>query len=86
MYDDPEDDDKTRTLRTLAAELSTEQPENHLLLLGNFNVHHPQWSGVRTQRTCRGARMFLDILESAGLWQLTPMGFKTWWLTNDTTI
>ncbi|OQV10368.1 hypothetical protein CLAIMM_14381 [Cladophialophora immunda] len=77
VYNDPDVDDKTRTLRILAAELSREPPDSHLLLLGDFNLHHPQWSGVRTQRTSRETRMFLDILESSRLWQLTPMGSKT---------
>lgn len=87
VYNDPDDDDKTRTLRTLAAELRAGKPENHLLLLGDFNLHHPQWSGVRTRTTCPEARTFLDITESSHLWQLTPVGLKTYrWLTNDTTI
>jgi hypothetical protein len=40
VYNDPEEDDKTRTLRILAAELSTKQPETYLLLLGDLNLHH----------------------------------------------
>lgn len=87
VYNEPEDDDKTCTLRALLGELSTEAPNNHLLVLGDFNLHHPQWSGVRTQRTCRETRMFLDITEASHLWQLTPVGLKTHrWFSGDSTI
>ncbi|RMZ90276.1 hypothetical protein DV736_g2490, partial [Chaetothyriales sp. CBS 134916] len=87
VYNDPEKDDRTRILQDLAQELNTEQPENHVLLLGDFNLHHPQWSGTQTRRTCSEARMLLNITESSCLWQLTPVGLKTHrWFTNDTTI
>lgn len=87
MYHNPEDDEKNRTLRSVAAELSTEGPGNHLHLLGDFNLHHPPSSGVWTRRADRETRMGLNIIESSRLWQLTPVGPKTHrWFSNDTTI
>ena len=77
VYNDPDEEDRTRTLRTLAQELSKVTSEDHLIVLGDFNLHHPQWSNVWTRSVSSGANMLLDMLVDRQLWQLTPPGMKT---------
>ena len=77
VYNDPDEEDRTRTLRLLAQELSNVTPEDHLVVLGDFNLHHPQWSNVWTRSVSSGANMLLDMLVDRQLWQLTPPGMKT---------
>lgn len=87
MYNEPQAESTTRTLEILEEELRGEKPENHILLLGDFNLHHPQWSGIRQQRPSHQSYRLLNITETSRLWQLTPRGMKTHrWYSNDTTI
>jgi len=77
----------TRTLEILREELSREDPNNNILLLGDFNLHHPQWSQRRIRGISREARSLINITETSHLWQITPRGMKTHRGTgSDTTI
>ena len=48
------------------------------ILLGDFNLHHPQWGGNGTFTQHRAADQLLNMLRSYQLHQLTPPGTITW--------
>ena len=77
VYNEPGEEDPTRTLRLLSRELSAADPADHLVVLGDFNLHHPQWSDVWTRSPSREASVLLDMLIQYHLWQVTPPGMKT---------
>jgi hypothetical protein len=87
VYNEPGAENTTRTLEILEQQLEQEDPQNHLLVLGDFNLHHPQWSGPRTQSPSYQAYTLLRVMENTRLWQITPRGTKTHrWCNIDTTI
>ena len=87
VYNEPGAESKTRTLEILEQELRKETLQDHILLLGDFNLHHPQWSGIQRRAPSRQARTLINITETFHLWQLTPRGLKTHrWPGNDTTL
>ena len=87
VYNEPGAETRTQTLEILEQELAKEDSQNHLLLVGDFNLHHPRWSGIRTQRPSREASKLLTIPENYRLCQLTPRGTKTHrWFSAETTI
>jgi hypothetical protein len=77
VYNEPRAESVTRTLEILGDELQRANNQSHILLLGYFNLHHPQWSGIRQQRPSRQASTLLQITTNSCLWQLTPKGLKT---------
>lgn len=77
VYNEPAAESRTQTLEVLEQELKKEGPQQHILLLGDFNLHHPQWSGLLTRRPSRTANRLTETLLNARLWQLTPRGMKT---------
>ena len=53
------------------------QPGEHILL-GDFNLHHPQWGGSNTFTQHKSADQLINILQTHHLHQLTPPGITTW--------
>jgi ribonuclease HI/exonuclease III len=77
VYNQPRGESETRTLETLEQELQREDPQNHVLLLGDFNLYHPQWSELRPQRPPRESHTLVNMTQNSRLWQVTPRGMKT---------
>lgn len=77
VYNKPGAESATRTLKILDDELQRINNQRHILLLGDFNLHHPQWSGIRQQRPSLQAHNLLRITSNSCLWQVTPRGLKT---------
>jgi hypothetical protein len=48
------------------------------MVLGDFNLHHPLWCGVRTPTLHLAAEPFLDTLQSYDLDLVSPQGIPTW--------
>ncbi len=78
----------TNTLPTLADTIAALDPNSDLIVLGDFNLHHPLWSA--THRRASGgpsAQPLLSILEDAQLELLTVPGTPTHrWKDGETTI
>ncbi|KAF7169867.1 hypothetical protein CNMCM6106_004754 [Aspergillus hiratsukae] len=53
------------------------------ILLGDFNLHHPAWSGDRGTRASRMALDLLPMVGQAGLELITPRGLVTWRRSED---
>lgn len=53
------------------------------ILLGDFNLHHPAWSGDRGTRASRVAHDLLPMVGQAGLELITPPGLVTWRRSED---
>ena len=54
-----------------------EEAEGEIILLGDFNAHHPAWGG-RQVASEMGAENFLLDTKRRGLSLLTPPGEATW--------
>jgi endonuclease/exonuclease/phosphatase family metal-dependent hydrolase len=54
-----------------------EEAKGEILLLGDFNVHHPAWGGVGVAYE-QSADHLLHAVEARGLHLLTPRGETTW--------
>jgi hypothetical protein len=54
-----------------------EAPGEHLLI-GDFNVHHPWWSGIHNPTQHDAADQLIDEVRLANLQLLTPTGITTW--------
>ena len=59
---------------TRAAELS---PQAQLLVLGDFNLHHPYWGGPLAHADA-GAEPLIELAHQMGLHLLTARGSATW--------
>jgi len=57
-------------------ELLGEEEGEHLLL-GDFNLHHPLWCGVRNPGTHDLAEVLIDRVSEKGMELLTPNGMIT---------
>ena len=77
VYNEPGAESATRTLEILDDELQGANNQRYILLLGDFNLHHPQWSGICRQRPSPQAHNLLRITSNSCLWQVTPKGLKT---------
>lgn len=77
IYNQPRGEPDIRTLETLEEELRREDSQRHVLLLGDFNLYHPQWSELRPQRPPRESHTLVNMTQNSRLWQVTPRGMKT---------
>lgn len=77
VYSQPRGEPDIRTLETLEEELRREDSQRHVLLLGDFNLYHPQWSELRPQRPPRESHTLVNMTQNSCLWQVTPRGMKT---------
>ena len=78
----------TDTLNTLADSLGTLEPRNEVVVLGDFNLHHPLWSAAQRQIS-RGPNIqqLLTIIEGFQLQLLTERGASTHrWKEGESTI
>ena len=55
---------------------SQEETPVEILLLGDFNLHHPSWGGPNTPADPESA-MLLDLVDKFGLRCITPQGAVT---------
>lgn len=78
----------TNTLATLADTLVTLDPNNDMIVLGDFNLHHPLWSTThRRANEGPSAQPLLSIIEDAQLEPLTVPGTPTHrWKDGESTI
>ena len=77
VYNQPRGESDTRTLELLEEELRREDPHSHILLLGDFNLYHPQWSDLRSQRPPRESHTLVNMTQNTRLWQVTPRGMRS---------
>lgn len=77
VYNEPVAESRTQTLKILEQEIKKKNIQDHILVVGDFNLHHPQWSAARAPRPTRAAHRLVEITSDAELWQLTPKGTKT---------
>lgn len=77
VYNQPRGESDTRTLETLEQELRWEDPQSHVLLLGDFNLYHPQWSEPRSQRPSRESYTLVNMTQNSRLWLITSRGTRT---------
>ena len=61
--------------RTLTELLSS--PENQVILLGDFNLHHPSWGGVHSSTDLHAGKL-IEITHQHSLDLLLPPGEITW--------
>ncbi|KAI1001859.1 hypothetical protein K3495_g6341 [Podosphaera aphanis] len=64
-------------LDTLRGVLSSSPSNTQHIVLGDFNFHHPLWSGVYCPTQHLAASHLLDIIDQHGLELLTPPGLIT---------
>ena len=65
------------TLWELRQDLET-YPSEHIIILGDLNLHHPSWNS-RTRLTQHAyADLLINITDDFGLQLLTPQGLETW--------
>lgn len=84
VYNEP----GTNTLLTLSTTMKDLEPDSELVLLGDFNLHHPLWSGTY-RRAGQGPtpQQLLTIIEENQLHLLTVPGTPTHrWKGGQTTI
>jgi len=62
---------------TIEEILSQNRPEDEILLLGDFNIHHPAWGGQRAAREPQGDHL-LTATAAHTLRLHTPQGIATW--------
>src|SRR5437764_5979671 len=66
--------------RTQAWEAITQaldQAEGEIILLGDFNSHHPAWGGLQAATEPQAEHLWIET-RRAGLSLLTPIGEATW--------
>jgi ribonuclease HI len=79
----------TNTLHDLGEAISKLESYDGLLVLGDFNLHHPLWSRThrRANRGTQAAQPLLTIVEDFQLGLLTPPGTTTHrWKSGESTI
>ncbi|KIW93974.1 uncharacterized protein Z519_05289 [Cladophialophora bantiana CBS 173.52] len=79
----------TSTLADLRAAIRRSNPDDELLVLGDFNLHHPLWSTTyrHGNRGISAAQPLLTIIEDFHFQLLTVPGTIThWWKGGDSTI
>ena len=65
------------TLNNLRQDLSL-YPDEHTIVLGDFNLHHPIWNSRSRLTQYAYADLLINIIEEQGLQLLTPQGLETW--------
>ena len=66
------------TLATLRDVLERTTPETEHIVIGDFNLHHPHWSGLARLTQHAAADNLLDIARNEALILATPQGTVTW--------
>ena len=79
LYSQPPGSLRTTTYESPIPKLAEalDQPGEHLVL-GDFNLHHPMWSGIQDPVQHDMADRLIDIAQQANLQLLTPSGTITW--------
>jgi exonuclease III len=55
-----------------------QQPADNHIVVGDFNLHHPLWSGLARPTQHAAADILLDIARNASLELVTKCGTETW--------
>ena len=77
VYNPRSGHDQARTWQTIEEILTQNAPGEEVLLLGDFNLHHPVWGGIRAAREAQGDHLLMAT-EAYNLRIHTPQGIATW--------